>query len=815
MTKGENPQKPNTNIGRDNRSIYNKGTYWEKNYYYNLYISLQDFLNNFFGLNREEDAKIRNKLLKAVDVEITQRLKYSLQQDSLQIDQYLELPMEEDLEAVGIQQRPKIYKLPPETQIIDVFEREDIARRLLILGEPGSGKTTVLLQLARDLATQAIDNQNKPIPVIFELSAWKNDKLSIEEWLIAQLKDIYSINDERISKRLLKNNQILPLLDGLDELGLTRQRLCIEQINQYLQQDTQRDLVVCCRREEYEEGKVLITYLNGAYCLQPPSEEEIQNYLQRLGKVDLWNVIQTNPQMRELADIPLLLNIMVTTYKGQPITDKHKLFDAYIEEKIKPPKRQPPKLVYTSQQTKRWLTFLARQLEAESRTEFLIENMQPIWLQSSDQLWAYKLILGLFLGLIYGLIFVLFFGLMFGLFYELIFLWLTSGINLGGILGLFLGGRNCEIELIEAFDLSMSKLIFGLRNGLFLCLNYGLIYGLISGLIFGLFIGLSYGLILGLISQLISWLMIGLIFGLKTDIKAKEIPNQGIKESFKKILFISLITTPVCLLIPYLVTLATGLTFFVNPLIFSLNIGLITGFSAGGLACIQHFSLRLILWQNGDIPWNYARFLKYAAERRLIQQVGGRYRFIHDNLRKKFVGNQLNTRSSISLFKNSWLKFPLFAIALTFTFIFVTSIYQLTPAENHVITPNLQANNWVFTDKITHRWRNLQRGNLIRFWIYDYREKRDFKLKLYYIILPIVGLPEERLEIKEGKVYINGAVLEADYLTDLPLQNYQGELEIPADNYFVLCKNPDDENKLLYDLVHKKQITSQILFRLF
>ncbi|ABG53511.1 hypothetical protein Tery_4531 [Trichodesmium erythraeum IMS101] len=62
-------------------------------------------------------------------------------------------------------------------------------------------------------------------------------------------------------------------------------------------------------------------------------------------------------------------------------------------------------------------------------------------------------------------------------------------------------------------------------------------------------------------------------------------------------------------------------------------------FITGGTPCIEYFSLRLILCQNGLIPWNYARFLKYATQRKLIQQVGGRFRFIHDSLRKHFVSH--------------------------------------------------------------------------------------------------------------------------------------------------------------------------------
>nr|MBX2863589.1 NACHT domain-containing protein [Leptolyngbyaceae cyanobacterium MAG.088] len=57
----------------------------------------------------------------------------------------------------------------------------------------------------------------------------------------------------------------------------------------------------------------------------------------------------------------------------------------------------------------------------------------------------------------------------------------------------------------------------------------------------------------------------------------------------------------------------------------------------GGVALIQHLTLRAILTCNGKTPWNYARFLNYCAERRLLQRIGGRYRFIHRELLDHFA----------------------------------------------------------------------------------------------------------------------------------------------------------------------------------
>jgi hypothetical protein len=75
---------------------------------------------------------------------------------------------------------------------------------------------------------------------------------------------------------------------------------------------------------------------------------------------------------------------------------------------------------------------------------------------------------------------------------------------------------------------------------------------------------------------------------------------------------------------------------FLAPGIFG---ALLFGFLAGGgRACVQHVCLRFVLWQSGVAPWNLARFLNYCVERRLLQRVGGRYRFLHRELLDHFAG---------------------------------------------------------------------------------------------------------------------------------------------------------------------------------
>ncbi len=68
-----------------------------------------------------------------------------------------------------------------------------------------------------------------------------------------------------------------------------------------------------------------------------------------------------------------------------------------------------------------------------------------------------------------------------------------------------------------------------------------------------------------------------------------------------------------------------------------ISFGSVGGLLYGGITCIRHFSLRLILYCNNYIPWNYARFLDYTADCLFLQKVGGGYIFSHRILMEHFA----------------------------------------------------------------------------------------------------------------------------------------------------------------------------------
>jgi predicted NACHT family NTPase len=118
--------------------------------------------------------------------------------------------------------------LPPGTQVVDVFD--DMDQALLILGQPGSEKTTLLLELARALLERATQDATHPIPVVFPLSTWAESRRPLVEWLVDELNKRYDVS-LKLARAWVEADQILLLLDGLDEVKQEHRADCVETIN--------------------------------------------------------------------------------------------------------------------------------------------------------------------------------------------------------------------------------------------------------------------------------------------------------------------------------------------------------------------------------------------------------------------------------------------------------------------------------------------------------------------------------------------------------------------------------------------------------
>jgi hypothetical protein len=316
--------------------------------------------------------------------------------------------------------------------------------------------------------------------------------------------------------------------------------------------------------------------------------------------------------------------------KTGSVEERHQhLFNAYIERMFRHRRTEQR---YSKAKARRWLIWLAQRTSQESQTVFLIERLQPNWLPKKSQKWTYAIVLWLTFVLIGGsvgrlvmpnnkLILMLIIG---GIIFELLF-----GVNrITPAEPLKWSWKNAKYNLI--FGLTVWPII-----GLLLKLIFGLFFGNISRLIFDTYFITE--MIQGLISGLSFGFIFGVIRGLSgSGIQTRRVPNQGIWQSAKNAIVFALIAA-----LPSVILFLIGGLKSLFWVILSLSFGLTTG---GGEACIKHFMLRVILYCNEYIPWNYARFLNWSVEQLFLQKVGGGYIFIHRLLLEHFAQMQFEQK---------------------------------------------------------------------------------------------------------------------------------------------------------------------------
>ena len=597
--------------------------------------SKQEYRYRQVLLNKVRDSWIKGVLENSLHTKALVELKIQGKPDLVTnpFSQYQELPVDPNSSYEWL-------------QASDIFEQMGDGRTLLILGEPGAGKTIALLKLAKRFIEKANKNLSLPIPIVFTLSSWAIKQQPIDEWLIVELKEKYQL-PKSIAKAWIGQEQLLLLLDGLDEVKTEDRNACVIALNKFLNSHSLTEIVVCSRFQEYKALAEKLE-LRSAIYIQPLTTEHINYYLRDAGKQlsGLKTLLQRDKEIEEFAKTPLILSIMSLTYHkfsseevlkqlSSPENRYQNLFNSYTERMLS---RKVIAQKYSKDKVLSWLSWLAKTMVDESQTVFLIENIQPKWLQTKIQTATYlicslitsALIIGLSSIQIYSILLkigkswsVWFYLAVFALLIGFIYVFIQETI------GLIFTYTRREIKTFEIMGWSWKKAINGSASGSIFTLFISTLYfvvmtgnggDILSSLDWVVMLVLTTGILGGI------W---GGIIGI--DSEAKTIPNEGILSSAKNAGVIGIIS---------------GLFFgIIGNWTFGLIKGSIIGFifglnfanANGGKVCIQHFFLRRILYRKGRIPWNYAKFLDYASERLLMKKVGGGYIFYHRMLMEHFA----------------------------------------------------------------------------------------------------------------------------------------------------------------------------------
>ncbi|MCG5216556.1 NACHT domain-containing protein [Streptosporangium soli] len=305
--------------------------------------------------------------------------------------------------------------------------------RLVVLGEPGAGKTSLVMRFV--LACLSAREQAGPVPVILRLSTWTPSNQPIIGWIYARLVEDYDYNPAEP----FPLNRLLLILDGLDEMPAPEREQALTQINAAF--SARYPLVLTSRTAEYlatiDSQQADVLTAAAVIEIKPLDAAAIRVYLTlttKPARLPEWSNVfaelAANPDsgLARGLSTPLALSLARAAYAERAANPDHLLtfttrrdLEAHLLNELVPalysgsashrgrglsgyPSRsgrssayEQPSLAWRPDAAHHWLSFLARHFGRRGiSSPGLIDVVPP---------WIYGVILGLLSGLCAGMVF--------------------------------------------------------------------------------------------------------------------------------------------------------------------------------------------------------------------------------------------------------------------------------------------------------------------------------------------------------------------------------------------------------------------------
>ncbi|MEV5896859.1 NACHT domain-containing protein [Nonomuraea fuscirosea] len=568
-------------------------------------------------------------------------------------------------------------------------------RRLVILGPPGSGKTTLAVQLLLKLLRS--QKEGEPVPVIISLAGWDTSNYPrMHDWVAARLADAYPVlQTDRYGRgmplALASHSKILPILDGFDELSDDVRMDVLTAINSSLSEDDQ--LILTSRTQEYAaavQGSGEVIPAAAVIEAERLTSTEIAEYLKRCRPLagQHWQRLidalrgESAGRLAAALSTPLGLWLLRSVYPSSadptPLLDtvrfpneasvRGALFEQLIPSLIsaRRPGRNPadgfPRRQWDSVNVERWLGYLAyhmRQAGMPNLAWWRLVRLSPLTTRTITLTVALASVLALGLTIAFGS----------GSFIRLeIGPWggILGGliVGLGGGIGLWLAFGSGSARWLEKDPGKAERLIrgvlrrriiggitvgfaFGVVGGVTIGLAYGIVHGITAGIEVGISFGIISGLTFGLTVALVSGATAGLTFGLSGGFTFGLVGVLvfGLIERAENRAMWNSASTPHSTLRADRTLTLVGTC--VIGLAFTLAFGIISGFSfalayalAGGLAGRESHAwvvymlsvIRLAI--SRKLPLHVMALLDDAHRLGLIRTFGPEYQFRHVDLQE-------------------------------------------------------------------------------------------------------------------------------------------------------------------------------------
>jgi signal peptidase I len=155
----------------------------------------------------------------------------------------------------------------------------------------------------------------------------------------------------------------------------------------------------------------------------------------------------------------------------------------------------------------------------------------------------------------------------------------------------------------------------------------------------------------------------------------------------------------------------------------------------------------------------------------------------------------------------SWIKLILSAFVIAF--ILKSYVFQIALVNQISMEPTLYEGQILIIAKVNYLFGDPERGDIVVL--------KD-ELENKYLIKRTIGLPNEVIDIRNNKVYIDGKELSPDFTEVQTLDNGFVKSKIPEDKYFVMGDNrlhSRDSRSDTVGYVNRSNIVGKAVFRIW